>query len=257
MRSAEDMAAVRNLLAEGLTDCAIARHTGVPRTTVRDWRVGRAQAFAPREHHSCARCGHPEHDPALLPISDYAYLLGMYLGDGCISSGPRGVAHLRIALDTSYPKIVQSCADSVAAVMPRSRVHLIWVRGGGCVNVSAHSKAWPCLFPQHGAGPKHRRPIRLARWQQEQAIATNQPRALLQGLIHSDGSRAMNRVKRAGIWYAFLRYQFTNYSEDIRRIFCDACDVLGVHWTLASGHNVCVARRADVAFLDTFIGPKA
>ena len=40
----------------------------------------------------------------------YVHLLGLYLGDGCISSHPRGVYRLRIALDMRYPRIVEECA---------------------------------------------------------------------------------------------------------------------------------------------------
>ena len=36
---------------------------------------------------------------------DYSELLGLYLGDGCISDGPRTM-RLRIALDLKYPKII-------------------------------------------------------------------------------------------------------------------------------------------------------
>lgn len=51
------------------------------------------------------------------------------------------------------------------------------------------------------------------------------------------------------------RYSFSNRSEDIRGIFCHACDQLAVHWT-RSGERIYVSRKADVARLDDFIGPK-
>ncbi|HYB38399.1 MAG TPA: helix-turn-helix domain-containing protein [Mycobacterium sp.] len=38
MRSAEEFSAVQRLIAAGMNDCAIAQQTGVPRTTVCDWR---------------------------------------------------------------------------------------------------------------------------------------------------------------------------------------------------------------------------
>ena len=52
------------------------------------------------------------------------------------------------------------------------------------------------------------------------------------------------------------RYVFVNLSLDIRRIFTDACDLLGLRWT-TSGSKVYVSRKADVATMDRFIGPKA
>jgi hypothetical protein len=79
------------------------------------------------------------------------------------------------------------------------------------------------------------------------------PEALLRGLIHSDGCRFIN-TGRDG--WAQPRYGFKNTSADIRRIFCDACDLLGLRWTTART-TVYVSRKADVARLDEFIGPKA
>jgi hypothetical protein len=124
----------------------------------------------------------------------------------------------------------------------------------GCVYVQSYSKQWACLIPQDGPGRKHERPIRLAPWQQE--IADDQPRALIRGLIHSDGCRSMNRVTVRGKRYAYPRYTFSNASEDIRRIFTDACDALGIEWRQMNARNISVARRASVARLDAFVGPK-
>jgi len=49
---------------------------------------------------------------------------------------------------------------------------------------------------------------------------------------------------------------FTNASSDILATFTDALDLMGVHWTQTTPRVISVARRADVAFLDTFVGPK-
>ena len=52
----------------------------------------------------------------------------------------------------------------------------------------------PCLFPQHGPGRKHERPIGLAGWQQE--IVAAYPWDFLRGLLHSDGARVNNWATR-------------------------------------------------------------
>lgn len=57
--------------------------------------------------------------------------------------------------------------------------------------------------------------------------------------------------------YAYPRYEFSNLSEDIKRIFCDACDALGVEWKRMNAKSISVARRASVARLDEWVGPKA
>jgi hypothetical protein len=53
-----------------------------------------------------------------------------------------------------------------------------------------------------------------------------------------------------------VRYEFSNRSDDIKRIFCEACDALGVQWRVMNRDSISVARRASVERLDEFIGPK-
>jgi len=40
-------------------------------------------------------------------------------------------------------------------------------------------------------------------------------------------------------------------------IFCEACDLMGLHWTTSGEKTIYVSRKADVAVLDRFVGPKA
>ena len=253
MHSRERVDEALALAAQGVNACEIARRIGVPRSTVRDW-IRDAQRHHRRSRQSrCARCGGEAHKLSRLP-PEYTYLLGLYLGDGCLSRHRRDVYKLRITLDTRYPGIVDACEDSIRHVMPSVRVGR-YPRGGGParapthVEVYAYSKSWPCLFPQHGPGPKHLRPIALVDWQGEHVVA--QPELLVRGLIHSDGCRFIN----TGTNWRHPRYVFTNLSGDIRQIFRDGCELLGVHHT-AAPNNVYVSRKADVAMLDRFIGPK-
>ena len=46
--------------------------------------------------------------------------------------------------------------------MPSSSV--FGVQRTGMTEVKSYSKHWPCLFPQHGPGRKHGRPIVLEEW---------------------------------------------------------------------------------------------
>ena len=86
------------------------------------------------------------------------------------------------------------------------------------------------------------------------AIST--PELLLRGVIHSDGCRVINRVWGGGKRYAYPRYEFSNRSAEIRRIFCDYCDALGIAWRQMKPTDISVARREAVAKLDAFVGPK-
>lgn len=250
MRSREEVRLVQRLAAEGLNNCEIARRTGVARTTVRNWVGGRLPLQGAVAQGNCSRCGHPDHDPAQLPAATYAYTFGMYLGDGCLLAHPRGVWRLELALDSRYPGIIAECAQSVGAVMPESRVSVTPHLPDRYTLVCSYSKAWPCLFPQHGPGPKHKRKIALAPWQQE--IVEAQPEAFIRGLIQSDGCRVRNRVNGKD----YPRYHFTQVSDDIRRLFCRSLTQLGIRYTWNDARNVSIARRPDVARLDEFVGPK-
>lgn len=246
---------------EGLGARRVAQRLGLSLGTVRDWRAGKLPKHSRRTSKekgvpaACLKCGRSEHDFRELRHS-YAHLLGLYLGDGCISSHPRGVYRIRIALDKRYPRIVDECTESMRATMPSSKVHVL-LTPSNCYSVSAYSRAWPCLFPQHGPGTKHTRRIFLADWQQR--LATQWPEQLLKGLIQSDGCRSYSTGARG---WTQPRYVFSNVSTDITSIFCSACDCLGLRWTASfpkresAAVAIYVSRKADVARLDEFVGPK-
>ncbi len=161
-RPKEEFETVKTLIAQGYNDCEIERLTGINRRTVLDWRWGRGQATdRPSKILGCD-CAH---DFRFLPADAYSYLLGMYLGDGFLSDHGRGVFRLRIVSDARYPGIIDECCNAIEAVMPRQRAYR-QARKDGCVEMSMYSKHWPCLFPQHGPGRKHERPIELQTWQQ-------------------------------------------------------------------------------------------
>jgi hypothetical protein len=250
MRSEQERQVVAFLAAGDLNASQIADITKIPRSTVREWlREPRPSGWPPRLP---ARRREAVLDLDLLPEREYSYLLGFYLGDGTVSRGRKGVYRLRIVTDARYPGIIGGCVAAVAGVVPTSRVSLTAKRG--CVAVQSYSRQWPCLLPQHGPGPKHLRPFRLERWQR--TITAAHPRELVRGLLHSDGSRFINPVVAKGRAYAYPRYMFANESADIRRIFCDHLDLLGIAWRRAGRRNISIARREAVAALDAFVGAK-
>ena len=114
---------------------------------------------------------------------------------------------------------------------------------------------WPCLFPQHGPGLKHHRRIILETWQRRFALEMR-PDLFVRGLVHSDGCRVTNRVTVRGKRYAYPRYFFTNESDDIRELFIDACEQLGVAARHNRRNSISVARSESVAILDRVVGPK-
>jgi hypothetical protein len=242
--------AVRNLLDRGLSDYEIARRVGVNRGTVQNWRRRgvpepvKQPTFAPNEW-TRDRC------------AAYAYLFGLYLGDGYMGTHARTFS-LIIACDGGYTDLVAECRCVVDLFAARpSALQIVGDTKG--VRVVSYGQVWPHLFPQHGRGKKHERKIELVDWQQ--AIVERFPHQLLRGLVQSDGSRCQNtfkvKLKTGPKEYSYPRYFFTNYSTDIQKIFTDTCDQLGIRWSRSNWRNISIARRDSVALLDTFIGPKS
>lgn len=230
--------------ASGVATAEISRRTGIPRSTLRYW-LDRGTAYAETAPLPCDPCARI----ATAPAGPYAYLLGLYLGDGCLAEGPRGVYRLRITLDKKYPQIIAECRLAAALVLP-NKVGVIdrqsWVE------VYSYSKHWVCLFPQHGRGPKHERRIVLTDWQHEIAVE-KYPYLLLRGLIHSDGWRGTNRVPGG---YEYSRYLFSNRSPEIRDLFQEACAGMAIESRRSGRWQVAVSRRHDVGRMDVIVGEK-
>ncbi len=104
--------------AKRLCDRASNRY---PRTTVRDMRA--TPAVAGRHIAGSSECG-VEHVFTDIAPTPYCYLLGMYLGDGCISRAGR-VWHLRITLDKKYPSIIARCRLAIDMLMPGQRAGIV------------------------------------------------------------------------------------------------------------------------------------
>jgi hypothetical protein len=239
----------------GIPDAENARRHGVAVKTIRRWRRLYQRQGRPRgQAHLIAEC--PRCDGASLDEMAYAELLGWYLGDGYIILARRGVYSLSIFNDEKYAAVNAHIQDLLRAVKPGCRPHTR--HRPGCLITTVGWKHWPCLFPQHGAGRKHERPIVLSDWQQE--IVGEHPWDLLRGLFHSDGSRVANwatrivagEVKR----YEYPRWQFVNRSEEILSVCTNALDEVGVSWRRSNRKTISVSTRAGVAALDEHVGLK-
>jgi hypothetical protein len=252
-RTQTEFASAMTLIDAACGDSEIERLTGIPRGTVSAWRHGRGLTFHRRL--AAAKPSWRPNNPRA-----YCYLLGVYLGDGCITVLQSRAASLVITLDSSYPGIVAEVASAMARVLPGTNVSRCPRMGDSVTVVQMHHPALPHVFPQHGRGRKHNRPIRLTVWQR--TLTEQHPECLIRGLIHSDGCRVINRFKTklpSGrvAEYSYPRYFFSNLSADIREIFCDHCDLLRIRWTQSNSRNISVSHRKSVARLDVFVGPKS
>lgn len=266
MRTYEEYHQILSLFEMGTPKKTIASILGMPRRTVIDCvqRYGSLEGLAKYVEEkpsvvlvdtlqSAALSDHPQLFQA------YSYLLGVYLGDGCISF-IRKTPRLRVSLDTAYPNLINEVKQAMETILPDNSVNIVKVKGN-CVQVGCFSNALIDIFPQHGDGKKHDREIKLEGWQQR--IVDAYPLLFWRGLYHTDGSRFRNIVNGTN----YTRYQFSNCSTDIIQLFCDTTDKLGIHWTIKSrppksvnhhlAFDVFVSKRKDVDFLDRMVGPKS
>jgi hypothetical protein len=255
VRPAETVASALRASDDGVPDALNAARHGVAVKTIRRWRRDYQRRGKPRgQSHLAPPC--PRCDAAPLDAPAYAELLGWYLGDGYLSLGRRGVYNLHVYNDARYAVANLRIAEIMRAVKPHGRPHTRMLPG--CLATTVSWKHWPCLFPQHGPGRKHERPIVLEAWQRE--IVEQHPAEFLRGLFHSDGSRVANWASRVVDGerrrYDYPRWQFTNNSGDIRELCCWALDLTGVAWRQSNWKTVSVSRRDDVSRLDALIGLK-
>ena len=232
------------LLASGRSLSEVSRDLGISHSTLREWR----------ERGPHIRSDLPSREN--IARSPYAALLGYYLGDGCLSAAPRTFVR-RVSCDRAYPRIIEDVTRCIKSVHVGSTVHR--VRAPGVTVVQDGRKHWPCLFPQHGPGRKHERPIVLAAWQRE--IVAAYPWEFLRGLLHSDGARVNNWATRVvggeRRRYDYPRWQFVNASEDIPGLCTLTLDHVGVPRRRSGRRTVSVSTRAGVAALDENVGPKS
>ncbi len=244
------------LMRQGVPNRAVAERLNIPRGTIGWWRSEdrRVRGETYEQPTDCPHCTDCEYDKVA-----YAYLLGLYLGDGHIISKPKQ-HHLSIFCNASQTGLIAAAEEAIRNVMAFPSIRQR--RRQGCVEVKSYTKHWICMFPQHGPGKKHDRAIALEPWQQ--LIIDAHPWEFTRGLIHSDGCRITNwttrLVKGERKRYEYPRYFFTNTSTDIIQLFTDTLDLVGIEWKplhqSRAAVTISVARRASVALMDAHVGPK-
>jgi hypothetical protein len=129
-----------------------------------------------------ANRGHPvpsllaSQPPGLVRARRLRELLGLYLGDGYVCAMPR-TERLRIFLDARYATVVDETEALLRRCFPANRLGRLSRHSGAMVVLWIYHSHLSCLFPQHGAGKKHERPIVLEPWQE--ALVAAAPWAFL------------------------------------------------------------------------------
>ncbi|OSC47252.1 transcriptional regulator, partial [Streptomyces sp. 4F] len=106
-----------SLLDTGMSLNNVSKQTGIARATIRSWTV-RVEPMPHMRSAVCYRCAETPALPA--DQAAYVYLLGLYLGDGCLSPTRKGVYVLRIACADAWPGLIDACADAMGKALPNS-----------------------------------------------------------------------------------------------------------------------------------------
>ena len=127
------------LIAEGVNDCEVARRLGLPRTTVRDMRRGKARSDV---RTVCPRCWRAT-SPVRFVAADYAELLGLYLGDGHIAELAR-TQRLRLSLDSRHEEVVADSDALLCRCFPANRVGRVLGPRGTMVVLHVYHRHLSC-----------------------------------------------------------------------------------------------------------------
>jgi hypothetical protein len=176
----------------------------------------------------------------------YNYILGLYLGDGCIS--PNKMSYkLRIVQDIRYPNLINQINESLYLFFNK-KVNI--GNKKGCNEIIICDKNLPLYFPQHGLGKKHNRKIELSDFQRKNINHSQ----LLKGLWVTDGSFYLIKKK-------YEAYNFTNKSLDIISLFEECLLELGIKYRKRLKNNglwiVEIMKRTEVNKMKDIVGVKS
>ena len=210
-KTEQEVREIVRLHKDGISQNKIHKILGFDRTTIR-------QILKDPEDY--IKKSIPEFNLDNIDRQSYAFILGVYLGDGCISKTHKpNVLRLRIALDVKYKKLNEEVISELKILFPNNKISYNVVgETNGCI-ISLYSTNLLTLFPQHDTGKKHERPIILEDWQRE--IIDEYNVEFLKGLIYTDGS-----------FYYSGKYEycnFTNKSMDIMNLCSESMKKLNIN----------------------------
>lgn len=183
----------------------------------------------------------------VLDNPEYAYLLGMYFGDGYICKSRR-TYKLRIFIHSSHEILRHKILQTISVIFPDNKVNWFEQKNAKCVEIYLYNNNLPLIFPQHGKGLKHTRLIQYTDWQQN--IVKKYPESFISGLLDSDGSSYIQTNTK-------LRYySFRNTSKDIKQMFIDSCIQLGINCKPDNNTTVYIRKKEDVKKLESFYSYK-
>ena len=227
----------------GKNKSQLEKEYNIPRSTIRYWIDNKDTIFIPKTTDK----------PLELIIEEiknkkeqYNYILGLYLGDGCISTHKMSYK-LRIPQDNKYPKSIINIKNILNSFFPNNT---FICNPNGCTVIGIYDKNLPLYFPQHGGGKKHDRPIILSDYQRDNIDYLN----LMSGLWMSDGSYYLAQKK-------YECYNFTNKSTDIISLFEECLNNFKIAYRKRIKKNgvwiIEITKKSEVLKMKDLVGIKS
>jgi len=202
----------------------VSRITGIKWSTIRNYKTGRskcAEEFKESLGHVIKK--YATGKDYLISLNNniteetayayYSFILGLYLGDGCISKLPR-TKKLSIYLDLKYEKlnkyiefVMKELFNKQPYIIDYSKIKNDKNRFN-MIEIIYHNCNLGILFPHEGVGNKHLRKIELSDWQKEILV----PEEFIKGLMFSDGCFYYDKFNKKYF------YNFSNCSTDIANL---------------------------------------
>ena len=218
------------------------------------WRRG----LEPCSTHAAAPM--PRRHPAPEDPAAYAYLLGLYLGDGCISAPPPACTTSASPAQTPGPVSSTPAPRPCATVCPGNRV--CRVQRAGLPNVTVYSKHWhlplPSARPRQEARAQHR-PRTLAAGDRRRPPVGVRPRPdpLRRLPDHQlDDPPRRRRAQALRVPPVLLHQHVDRHHRSSTPTPSTGSASSGSTHPEPRPVNISVARRASVALIDTHVGPK-
>ncbi len=146
-----------------------------------------------------------------------AYIVGVALGDGNLSSPNKRVTRLRISCDASYPNIANEIEASLRVLFPKNKVSRVIRSDAKCFDISVYSKNLDLWMPWRiGRGSKIAQGARVPAWILEDKSYSE---ACLRGLIQTDGCIYTDR--------GYHMVNFVNVCEPLARDAYTMLEALG------------------------------
>ncbi len=118
-------------------------------------------------------------------LENWAYVVGLALGDGNLSNPNGRAVRLRITCDTKYPSLIIKISEALQRLLPNNKVGKI-KKKGNCLDVYCYSNTLEGLVGwKVGLGPKFKQRVRVPiKIKTDRKLTI----ACLRGLMQTDGS---------------------------------------------------------------------